>query len=67
MKRQVSKVNLDELSMDESAMELELIKLQANYRHLSDYYNSYKEETTRLLKRQKFVFFLFDCLSCGLI
>ena len=43
----------DEMALDESAMELELIKLQANYRHLSDFYESYKEETQRNLKKQK--------------
>jgi len=54
MRRISSQVNFDELgSIDETSMELELIKLQANYRHLSDYYESYKEETKRNLKKQK--------------
>jgi len=53
MRRAGSQLNIDEMVMDEPAMELELIKLQANYRHLSDYYDSYKEETQRSLKKQK--------------
>jgi len=48
-------MNIDETTLDDSAMELELIKLQANYRHLSDFYESYKEETQRTLKKQKSV------------
>jgi len=55
MRRIGSLVNIDEMTLDEPAMELELIKLQANYRHLSDFYESYKEETQRNLKKQKSV------------
>jgi len=53
MRRISSQMNIDEMALDESSMELELIKLQANYRHLSDFYDSYKEETQRNLKKQK--------------
>ena len=53
MRRLGSQVNIDDLALDEKSMELELIKLQANYRHLSDFYESYKEETQRNLKKQK--------------
>jgi len=55
MRRISSQLNVDEMTVDESSMELELIKLQANYRHLSDFYDSYKEETKRNLKKQKSV------------
>jgi len=55
MRRIGSQINIDEMALDESSMELELIKLQANYRHLSDFYESYKEETQRNLKKQKSV------------
>jgi len=56
MRRVSSQINVDEMvGMDESAMELELIKLQANYRHLSDFYDSYKEESQRKIKTQKSV------------
>ena len=55
MRRISSQLNIDEMALDESSMELELIKLQANYRHLSDYYDSYKEETQRNIKKQKSV------------
>jgi len=55
MRRIGSQLNIDEMALDESSMELELIKLQANYRHLSEYYESYKEETERNLKKQKWV------------
>jgi len=65
MRRISSQVNFDELALDESSMELELIKLQANYRHLSDYYESYKEETKRNLKKQKSVVGL--AVSCHLV
>ena len=60
MRRISSQMNMDELALDEKSMELELIKLQANYRHLSDFYESYKEETQRNLKKQKSVI-AFNC------
>ena len=47
-----SNVNMDELQMDDNSMELELIKLHANYRHLSDFYASYQENTDREIHKQ---------------
>ena len=55
MRRISSQINIDEMALDEAAMEHELIKLQVNYRHLSDFYESYNEETQRNLKKQKSV------------
>jgi len=55
MRRIGSQINIDEMALDESAMELELIKLQLNYRHLTEFYESYIEETQRSLKKQKSV------------
>jgi len=59
MRRIGSQINIDEMALNESAMELELIKLQLNYRHLTEFYESYIEETRRSLKKQKLVITLW--------
>jgi hypothetical protein len=48
-----SQVNIDDL--DPSSLEHELVQLHANYRHLTDYCETNKEETEWQIHKQKLV------------
>jgi len=48
-----SPFTLEEVNLNDAAMQVELVNLQASYKHLSVYYTAYKEDTERQIFHQK--------------